>query len=44
VKFGLEKPENSNMIFSTEAEFRRKQIYKYKETGKDLPGFAEDST
>ena len=42
-KFGLEKPEDSNLVFSPEAEFRRKQIYKYKETGKDLPGFAVDN-
>lgn len=42
VKLGLEKPENTNLLFSPEADFRRKQIYQYKETGKDLPNFAID--
>ena len=38
-KYGIEKMEDSHLIFSPEADFRRKQIYKFVETGKDRPGF-----
>ena len=34
----------SGLIFSPQAEFRRKQIRDYREAGKELPAFAKDST
>ena len=43
VKYGIDKPEESNLVMSPDAIMRREQIYKYKKTGKDLPGFAEDN-
>ena len=43
LKYGIDKPENSNLVQSHDAEIRREQIYKYKKTGKNLPGFAEDN-
>ena len=43
VTYGIDKPEESNLNMSPEAKVRREQIHKYKQTGKDLPGFAEDN-
>ena len=42
VSYGIDRPEESNLNLSPEAKARREQIYKYKQTGKDLPGFAQD--
>ena len=41
VTYGIDKPEESNLNMSPEAKARREQIHKYRQTGKDLPGFAE---
>ena len=40
VKLGIQKPEDSSLIFSPEAEFRRKQIKDYRHAGKELPSYA----
>lgn len=39
----MERPEDSNLVFSPEAEFRRNQIIKYKKTGEGMPGFPEQA-
>ena len=39
LKYGIDRPEDSNLVQSLEAEIRRDAIYKYKQTGKDLPGY-----
>ena len=39
LKYGIDRPEDSCLVMSPEAEYRREAIYKYKQNGKDLPGF-----
>ena len=43
LKYGIDRPEDSHLVQSLAAEIRREQIYKYKQVGKDLPGFNEAS-
>ena len=33
VKFQIERPENTNLIFSPDADFRRQQVIKYQQAG-----------
>ena len=42
VNLGIQKPEESSLIFSPQAEYRRKQIRDFKATGKENPTIAQD--
>lgn len=33
VKFQIDRPENTNLIFSPDADFRRKQVIKFQQAG-----------